>query len=238
VKGIGVFAMTVQIGVVDTGVDKNHQLFRRRAPTGIGVVRRGGCYEYQPDFHDHHGHGTAMAARIATLCRKARIHAVRIAQQDESGLVVRVQERALAMGIEWCVAQNVHIVNVSYSIAAASEDGFLARACKAAHEKRVIVVAAYRNGENAPVYPAAFPTVIGVRCRDDLTVDQVSVLARENFDLYAPGCSNSIACAQVSAMIGRICSFRNRHRLEEVFGTLMDAGRQAGPLPRSEAIES
>jgi subtilisin family serine protease len=214
--------MSVQIGVVDTGVDRGHRSFKRRKPKGIGVRRQGDDYQYEPDFHDYHGHGTAMASRIQAFCAKARIHAVRIAQQDDDGAVVRVQEQALAMGIEWCVDQGIRIVNVSYSIAEAAEDGFLARACRKAYEKDTILLAAYRNGEKGPVYPAAFPTVIGVRRRGDLKPGQVSVLDQENLDLYAWGGSNSIATAQVSAMVGRIHSVDDRYGLEEVFAFLTE----------------
>jgi subtilisin family serine protease len=214
--------MAARIGIVDTGVDREQPVFKRRKPKGIGVRRQGDDYQYEPDFHDLHGHGTAMASLIQSFCRKARLYAVRIAQQDENGVVARVQERALAMGIEWCVDQGIRIVNVSYSIAEAPEDGFLARACRKAHKKGVIVVAAYRNGEEGPVYPAAFPTVIGVRRRDGLEPGQVSVLDAENLDLYAWGSSNSSATAQVSAMVGRIHTVDERYGLEEVFAFLTE----------------
>ena len=193
--------MPVPIGVVDTGVDREHPRFKRRKPGGIGVRRQGDDYRYERDFHDRHGHGTAMASQIQSFCRTARIHAVRIAQQDEIGVVARVQEQALAMGIEWCVNQGIRIVNVSYSIAEAAEDGFLVQTCRKAYEKGTILIASYQNGKNGPAYPAAFSTVIGVRRRGDLKPGQVAVLDGENLDLYAWGTSNSIACAEVSAMV-------------------------------------
>lgn len=214
--------MSVRIGIVDTGVDRRHPCFNRRKPSGIGVLRQGDEYQYEADFHDSHGHGTAVAALIRSFCRKAYIHSVRIAQQDESGVVARVQEQALAMGIEWCIDQGIRIINVSYSIAEAADDGFLARACRKADEKGAILVAAFRNGEDGPVYPAAFPTVIGVRRRPDLKPGQVSVLDQKNLDLYAWGTSNSIACAQVSAMVGRIHAVDDRYGLEEIFAFLTE----------------
>lgn len=213
-------AMPIRIGVVDTGVDQGHRCFKRKRPTGIGVRRQDDSYDYELDFHDCYGHGTAVAARIQAFCTKARIHAVRISQQTESGVAVRVQEQALAMGIEWCVDQGIRIVNVSYSIAEATADGFLARACQKAHKKGTILVAAYRNGETTSVYPAAFPMVIGVRRRGDLKPGQVSILDADNLDLYAWGISNSIACAQVSAMVGRIHSVDDEYGLEECFAFL------------------
>jgi subtilisin family serine protease len=214
--------MPVRIGVVDTGVNREHRSFRRRKPRGTGVRRQGDEYRFEPDFRDYCGHGTAVAAQIQAFCTKARIWAVRIAQHDENGVAARVQEQALAMGIEWCVDQAIRIVNVSYSIAEAREDGFLVRACRKAYEKGTILVAAYRSGENGPVYPAAFPTVIGVQRRGDLKPGQVSILDKENLDLCAWGASNSIATAQVSAMVGRIHSVDDRYGLEEVFAFLTE----------------
>jgi subtilisin family serine protease len=214
--------MPIRIGVVDTGVDRTHPSFKRRKPKGIGVRREGDDYCFEPDFHDLCGHGAAIAARIQAFCPKARIWGVRIAQQDGDGATPLVQARALAMGIEWCVDQGIRIVNVSYSIAEAPEDGVLVRACEKAHQQGVIVVASYRNGKEGPVWPAAFPMVIGVRSRKDLQPGQVAVLSEENFDLWAFGGSNSIATAQVSAMVGRIHSVDERYGLEEVFAFLME----------------
>ena len=216
------FAVLVRIGVVDTGAERGHSAFKKRKPKGVGVRRQGDDYEYESDFHDLHGHGTAVATQIQAFCTTARVHAVRIAQQNEDGVVARVQERVLAMGIEWCVDQEIRIVNVSYSIEEVAGDGFLARACRRAHEKGMILVAAYRNGEERPVYPAAFPTVIGVRQRGDLRPGQVAILDEENLDLYAWGTSNSMACAEVSAMVGRIHTVDDRYGLEEVFAFLME----------------
>jgi subtilisin family serine protease len=214
--------MPVRIGIVDTGVDGDHWCFQSRRPEGIGVRRRGDDYDYEPDFHDLHGHGTAIASLVLSFCRKAQIHAVRIAQVNGEEAVVRVQERALALGIDWCVEQGIRIVNVSYSIAEASEGGVLARSCHKAHQEGVILVASYRNSETGPVYPAAFPTVIGVRRRDGLQPGQVAILDQNNLDLYAWGKSNSVACAVVTAMVGRIHSVDNCLGLKEVFAFLME----------------
>jgi subtilisin family serine protease len=214
--------MTVRIGIVDTGLDLDHPAFRRMKPRGIGIVRGEDNYRYEADIHDLHGHGTAMAARIHAFCPKARLYAVRIAQQNGNCVIARVQEQALAMGIEWCVDQGIRIVNVSYSIEEAAEDGPLTLACRKAHEKGVILVASYRNGEERPVYPAAFPTVIGVRRRDNLNPGEVSVLCAENHDLFAWGGSNSSACAQVSSMVGRIHAIDGSLGLEQVFAFLTE----------------
>jgi subtilisin family serine protease len=214
--------MGVRIGIVDTGVDRQHKKFEQRELSGVGLCRREGTYHFEPDFHDLNGHGTAMASLIVSICKDASIHVVRIAQENDDGVTVRVPEQVLATGIEWCVEQDIRIVNVSYNIAEAADNGFLDRACQKAYENGTILVAAYHNGEEIPAYPAAFPTVIGVRRRGDLKPGEVSMLAEENLDLYAWGTSNSIATAQVSAMVGRIHSIDDSLGLEEVFAFLME----------------
>lgn len=214
--------MAAHIGIVDTGVDLEHQCIRRLRPTGISVVRDGDNYRFDLGFQDLHGHGTAMASRIHSFCPEAAIHVVRIAQEGENGAVARVQEQALAMGIEWCVDRGIRIVNVSYNIAQAARDGFLDRACRKAQEHDVIVIAAYRHGDGSPVYPAAFPTVVGVRRFPSSKPGQVAVLSGENHDLLAWGTSNSHAAAQVSAMVGRIHTVNDSLGLEEVFAFLTE----------------
>jgi subtilisin family serine protease len=214
--------MTVHIGIVDTGVDLNQPAFRRRKPRGIGIRREVDEYCYEPDFHDHHGHGTAMSELIRADCPKARFYAVRIALKNGEGVTPYVPERALAMGIDWCVDQGIRIINLSYSIAEAVEDGSLIRACRKADEKGAIIVAAYRNADNRPVFPAAFKSVIGVRGRRDLKPGEISVDSPENHDLFAWGGSNSSACAHVTSMVGRIHAIDGSLGLEQVFAYLME----------------
>ena len=162
---------------------------------------------------------------IQASCRKAQIYAVRISQQDGNGSVAMVQERALAMGIDWCVDQGIHIVNVSYSIAEAADNGYLSKACRRAHRRSGILVAAYRN-ELRTLCIRGFPTVIGVRRREDLKPGQVTVLDEENLDLCACGGSNSIATAQVSAMVGRIHAIDDSVGVEEAYAYLMQVAVQ------------
>jgi subtilisin family serine protease len=214
--------MAVRIGIVDTGVDRQHKKFEQRELSGVGLRRRDDTYHFEPDFHDRDGHGTVMASLIVSICKDASIHVVRIAQENDDGVSVRVPEQVLATGIEWCVNQDIRIINVSYNIAGLAEGGGLHRVCQKAVESGTIIVAAYRKGEEMPVYPAAFPTVIGVRGRDDLKPGEVSVLSEENRDLFAWGGSNSIATAQVSAMVGRIHSVDDSLGLEAVFAHLME----------------
>ena len=214
--------MVVRIGIVDTGIDRQNKKFEQRELSGVGLRRRDDSYYFEPDFHDRVGHGTAMASLIASICKDASLHAVRIAQDDSHGVSVRVPEQVLAMGIEWCVKQDIRIINVSYNIAGLTEGGDLHRVCQKAVECGTIIIAAYRNGKEMPVYPAVLPTVIGIRCRDDLEPGGVSVLSEENRDLFAWGGSNSIATAQVSAMVGRIHSIDDSLELESVFAYLME----------------
>jgi subtilisin family serine protease len=214
--------MAVRIGVVDTGVDLEHPAFKRRKPRGIGVRRDGDDYYYEPNFHDLHGHGTAMASLIHADCKKARLYSVRIAQHNRQDVTPFVPEQALAMGIEWCVDQGIRVINLSYSIKEAAEGGSLIKACQKAFENGAVIIAAYRNADNCAVFPAAFQSVIGVRSRQDLQSGKISIISRENHDLFAWGGSNSSACAHVTSMVGRIHSIDSSLGLEQVFAYLME----------------
>ena len=52
--------------------------------------------------------------------------------------------------------RGICIVNVSYNIAAAEEDGFLSRACRKAYERGAIMVASYRTGKLGRCIPRHF----------------------------------------------------------------------------------
>ncbi len=235
----GAVALPVRIGVVDTGIDQSHPWVGGRVVGGIGVRYESHGCELVPNFQDLIGHGTAVASLIHAFCPQAVLYSIRIAAQEGGRDGQYVQERAMARGIRWCLDQRIGIINVSYSLKGTPENGGLVHeVCQQAHERHAVIVAAHRNGGRVTVYPAAFRGAIGVHCRRDLKPGQISILSEENRDLVAYGgpCylahmgnsvqhigGTSIACAQVSAMVGRICSIDDSFGLEGVFALLRDA---------------
>ena len=125
----------VRIGVVDTGVTPERLPFGRVAIQGIGIDWTSGAYRYSEGFQDLAGHGTGVACRILSFCRTAEICAVRIARQEGERIRVQVEEQVLAMGIDWCIENEVKIINVSYCIATAAPGGVLDKVCRKVYDR-------------------------------------------------------------------------------------------------------
>jgi subtilisin family serine protease len=223
----------LRIGVIDTGAVINFVL-QSNILNGIGIriLTEHSDYVYESDYSDHHGHGTEVASLLSVLCPEVPLVAVRIAQQDDSGLFVCVPEKILALGIDWCIEQGIRLINVSYSIESLSESGILAEVCQKAKEKNVIIVAAYRNNTKLPVYPASFPNVIGVSILENSEHGQISIVSEQNHDVAVFGgpyqvasinneikivCGTSFAAVQVTGMAGRMLAIKPTLTFQEVF---------------------
>jgi len=110
---------------------------------------------------DEHGHGTHCAGIVAAgpLAR-----GVRGGAPDANLFVLKVFPGGfvsdLVEAVEWCVLNDIDIINMSLGSAARSE--VLGAALLEAHEHGVTAIAAVGNDATRVAYPAAFPTVIAV----------------------------------------------------------------------------
>jgi subtilisin family serine protease len=227
--------MPVRIAVIDTGIDPTHRWLNGCVVGGVGI--EGGDGAAAPrftlgTFGDVAGHGTNMASLIHAFCPKAELMAVRIAAcyrpvtrdgdrpfGETPYVEMGVSETVLAEAIHWCIDNKISIMNISYSLESVEPDGSLEKACREAFDRGAIVVSSYRNGQSEPTYPAAFPTVIGVRRARGLAPGQLSIVSAGNRDVAGWGgpvhgahlrdtisysFGTSQACALVSAMVGRM----------------------------------
>ena len=225
------------IAIVDTGVRTDLKWLNLNLAGGVAVRQLDKSQKcvYDSNFNDVHGHGTEVASLFCTLTRGVPFYAVRIAQLHEDGCAVRVHEKVLAFGIDWCIEKGVRIVNISYSIEIAAKNGPLAAACRKASEKNVILLSSYRNYENRPVYPAAYPTVLGVTTRNGIDHAQVAIVSENNHDVAAFGgpyhvaslgnelkvvSGTSFATAQVTGMIARMLAIKPSLTFKQVFSYL------------------
>ncbi len=176
----------VKVAVVDTGVNEHRQL----APAlggGVDLVKglSGGRL-------DCIGHGTAVASIIAArpggrglvgIAPEAEVIPIRVAE-DGGGFVVDERQAPaarVAAGIRSAADAGARIINVSLALKADSGD--VRSAVEYAQGKGAIVVAAV-GGEGA-IYPAAYPSVIGVGAFDRL--GQRAPATESYVDVYAPG---------------------------------------------------
>jgi serine protease AprX len=149
----GVSGAGVEVCVVDTGVDPNHEQLDGKAPIewfdAIGGL---------PIAYDDHGHGTHVAA-IAVgdstggpnasvyggVAPGASLSAAKVLNSAGSGSLSQVMA-----GIEWCAARSsVRVISMSLGTATPSDgqDGMSQAVNEAAAAGKVVVVAAGNSGD-------------------------------------------------------------------------------------------
>ena len=165
-----------------------------------------------------HPHGTAIAGAIAAHAKligvapKVRLLAARVF----SGNSERAQSTTfnILKGIDWAAAQGARVINMSF---AGPNDPMIRNMLNKAHERGIVLVAAVGNAgpRSAPLYPAAYPEVIGVTATDidDRLMPQanrgqqvavaapgVEIVAPAPGDEYQITSGTSIAAAHVSGV--------------------------------------
>lgn len=144
----------VRIGLIDSGVDAGHEVFR-----GLALERHGCGPQPVPAAH-----GTAVASLL--VGRAATFHgaapgASLYAVDAFCGKPTGGSVEAVAEGFAWLLEQHIAVINVSL---VGPPDQLLERVVRAAIARGTLVVAAVGNDGPAapPLYPAAWPGVIGV----------------------------------------------------------------------------
>ncbi|MBI2142679.1 S8 family serine peptidase [Candidatus Woesearchaeota archaeon] len=135
---------------MDTGVE----YFHTELSHSFGRVKGYDVIEDSDNPADRNGHGTHVAGTCAGLnygvAIGSNLYAVRVLDENGSGI-----ESNLIAGVEWCIKNGMHIVNMSLGSPVASSA--FEEICYAAAEKGVILVAAAgNNGGEFAMYPAAF----------------------------------------------------------------------------------
>ena len=146
----------IRIAIVDSGIDASH--------SGVGDVAGGvqiqigekGEVMFSDDYYDCAGHGTACAGIIRKKAPDAMLYSVRIF--DES---LMADGRALIAAIQWCIDNEMDMVNLSLGTTDVTFRKALQKVCRKAVDAGVILVAAQSN-DGRESYPAVFPEVIGV----------------------------------------------------------------------------
>jgi subtilisin family serine protease len=150
----------IDIAVIDSGVNAEH--------SHVGHIESGvsletdskGYIVFGEDFSDEIGHGTAIAGVIRWKAPSARLHAVKIFQRD-----LKASASLLLAAIEWALAADMRIIHLSLGIEGGAKADALTAACRAAHEKNIVIIASARSLDDA-ILPASLDSALGV-CRSD-----------------------------------------------------------------------
>jgi subtilisin family serine protease len=156
-------APALSIGIIDTAVAVDHDALRR-----ADVVQR----DFVPFAAERPtAHGTAVAsilvgdaAKLHAQLRGARVYAASVFFADEDGNDASTAASLTVAGA-WLAAQGVRVINMSL---AGPSNRVLEAAIAALVERGIVVVAAVGNNgpSGAPLYPAAYPHVVGVTAID------------------------------------------------------------------------
>jgi len=167
--------MTVRVAVVDSGINPDHP--------HVGQLRGGIFFDNgteSPDFVDRLGHGTAVAAVIHEKAPAAEIYAVRIFNRRLSANI-----DTLMQGLEWCLANGMHIVNLSVGTANEEHRPRFEDFLRRAHVQNTFVVSA------ANMLPGMLKGAIGVdadpACDRDATKFQNGTFLASPYPRSIPG---------------------------------------------------
>jgi subtilisin family serine protease len=144
-----------RVGLVDSGVDAGHPALQGAR------VQRWGCEDQpHPDLH-----GTAVASLLVGDGQHAQPGVQLFAADVYCGAPTGGNALEVAQALAWLARQQVRVVNLSL---VGPDNALLKRAVASAIGRGMVVVAAVGNDgpAAAPLFPSAYPQVIGVTAVD------------------------------------------------------------------------
>ena len=186
----------VKVGILDTGIQKNHPDLQANIIGGINLVKGAGG---SSRWDDDNGHGTHIAGVIAAVdntigytgvAPSAKLFVVKVLHKDYVTKPSLIDPKVVADGIYACMANGVHVINMSFGISV--DAPVLRNAIIAASNAGIVLVAAVGDNSSPSVlYPAKYPEVIAVTAVQSNGYNNFSFAWYNNWgpevDFTAPG---------------------------------------------------
>lgn len=168
VNAVGNAGKGVKVGILDTGIDYNHEDLKGNYRGGYNFVNNSN------DPMDDNGHGTHVAGTIGAedndigvvgVAPQAYLYSVKVLAFDSTG-----STSDIVSGLEWSVDNSMHVINMSLG----SDDNSISvsRAIYNTYNAGVLIIAAAGNSGNAAGtgdnidYPARYSSVVSVGATD------------------------------------------------------------------------
>ncbi len=160
--GGGTGTVIIKVGIVDTGIDRNHPDLAANLAGGINIISPTKTYE------DDNGHGTHVAGTVAAVDNEigvigvaphVAIYAVKVLDRRGSGYLSDI-----ISGLQWCVNNGIDVVNMSLS--ATTDVQSFHDAVTAAYNAGIVMVCAAGNSGSVVEYPAKYSETIAVSATD------------------------------------------------------------------------
>ncbi len=145
----------VRVALIDSGISAHHPHVGELVG-GIGFQRVGDTVVQNADSTDVNGHGTACAGVVRWLAPDVGLFSIRILGPD-----LLADGTVLASALDWCVENEVQVINVSAGSTVPSTQALLRRPLAALEDRGVVVVAAKSDNEGSD-WPADCDTVLSV----------------------------------------------------------------------------
>lgn len=175
----------IRIGVIDTGADYSHPDLRSALARGINLIR-GNAMPFDDNGHGTHIAGTIAAAGSQTglvgVAPMAVLYPVKAFDHKGTAFVSDI-----IYGIDWCVQNRMHIINMSFGMRSRSKA--FRDAVANAYNAGIVVVASSGNNSRRTTadYPARYAKAISVGATD--ANKRVAPFSNRSgrIDILAPG---------------------------------------------------
>lgn len=205
----------VRVGVVDSGVEENHEALDGCVEGGVQVTFQDGAphVEECSPVVDDFGHGTACAGIIHWVAPRASVYSVKVLGSSNSG-----QGEAFLAGLDWAIDNRLDVINLSLGT---TNQRFLTSfyelADKAYYAGCILVAAG--NNVPPPSIPSILSSLISVDCREfpdrshftfhpgrtiEIDAHGVDVMAPWVGDTYRQVTGTSFATPHVTGVVARI----------------------------------
>ncbi|RIJ69382.1 S8 family peptidase [Rummeliibacillus sp. POC4] len=165
---------TIDIAVLDTGIDTNHPLLRFSIKNGFDAI-------HNKSFEDDHGHGTHVSGIIVQNTPQLKIVPVKVLDANGQGDVYSVVK-----GIYYAIDQDVDAMNMSFGIK--DDIPIMKEAIDKAVDHGIMIIAASGNDStNTLDYPARYPEVLAIGAYSKFEKRAPFSQYGANLDFVAPG---------------------------------------------------
>lgn len=150
----------IKIAILDTGINALHPYLIGNISSCYDIIQRKEHYDIKlsdNNNNDSHGHGTACASVIKSICSDINLYSFKILDKNGICNVLKLEET-----LTFIEKMDINIINLSLSIIDKIDANNLANICKRLWNKNKLVIASLGN-EQKRGYPAMLKNCIGVQ---------------------------------------------------------------------------